>query len=341
MALLAVAIAVAGLVGRLPAQPPAAAAPAGANEGGSKSGVAPETVVARVDGRPILASDVARLMRGAFGGTSMNAATQVVLQAQALDELVQQRLVAMYLAENGVRPTAEELDAASQAALTQAKAQGKTLSAFLAERGQTLNTLREGAAWDACWSRFAREQLTDQHLEEFFAAHRREYDGTQVHVSHILLRPTGSGNNPAAINALVERARRIREEIVTGKLTFAEAARRDSDGPSREQGGDLGYLPRHNRMVEAFSAATFALDPQQISEPVITSFGVHLILCTGIKPGTKTWREVRGDLTTPATNDLFHRLAAELRPKAKVEYTGAIPYLEPGTQRVVMPRPRS
>ncbi len=65
-------------------------------------------------------------------------------------------------------------------------------------------------------------------------------------------------------------------EITSGVLSFEEAAAIYSDGPSGETGGDLGTFDR-TRMVEPFTEATFALPVGQISEPVKTDFGFHLI----------------------------------------------------------------
>ena len=62
-----------------------------------------------------------------------------------------------------------------------------------------------------------------------------------------------------------------------GGAAFAELARELSDDPAtREGGGDLGFFPR-GRMDPAFEAAAFALEAGQLSEPVETSFGFHLI----------------------------------------------------------------
>ncbi|HEX3870784.1 MAG TPA: peptidylprolyl isomerase, partial [Pirellulales bacterium] len=201
----------------------------------------------------------------------------------------------------------------------------------------TPESLREQVAWDVVWNKYARSHVADEQLQAYFNAHHRDFDGTEVRASHILLRPAGSGS-PGAIDALVKRAQSLREEIVSGKLTFEDAARRFSAGPSRNQGGDVGYFPRHDRMVEAFSAAAFALEPGAISQPVVTYFGVHLIKCTDVKPGAKSWQDVRSDLLTPAAKDLFTRLSAELRSKSTVEFTGAVPYLDPATKRLVVPQ---
>jgi parvulin-like peptidyl-prolyl isomerase len=80
-------------------------------------------------------------------------------------------------------------------------------------------------------------------------------------------------------------ARELREEIVGGEIDFAEAARLYSDDAgSRDQGGDLGTFDRQ-RMVAPFTEAAFALPVGEISEPIRTRFGYHLIEVLERVPG--------------------------------------------------------
>jgi parvulin-like peptidyl-prolyl isomerase len=125
--------------------------------------------------------------------------------------------------------------------------------------------------------------------------------------------------------------------VVSGKLSFAEAAEKHSAGPSRHRGGDLGFIARYGPMVEAFSRAAFALQLDEVSRPVITSFGVHLIKCTDVQPGKQTWSDVRNRLEPAAIAEMLTTLSAELAKDAQIEYTGAMPYFNPATKKLVLP----
>jgi parvulin-like peptidyl-prolyl isomerase len=72
-------------------------------------------------------------------------------------------------------------------------------------------------------------------------------------------------------------------------------------------------------MPEAFSTAAFALDKDQVSEPVQTRFGIHLIQVVEIKPGQRTWQECRGELRSAVTQYLFRWIAGKQREMAQVE----------------------
>ena len=92
----------------------------------------------------------------------------------------------------------------------------------------------------------------------------------QVHASHILISTPGRSEEEAL--ALIQSL----QENVT-QSNFADYAEKYSEDPgSRQQGGDLGWFKK-GQMVPEFEQAAFALQPGQISEPVKTQFGYHLI----------------------------------------------------------------
>lgn len=75
-----------------------------------------------------------------------------------------------------------------------------------------------------------------------------------------------------------EEAVRLKEEILSG-TSFAEVAQEHSLCPSRQDGGDLGFFGR-GQMVSEFEEAAFGLNVGEVSDPVRTNFGWHLILVT-------------------------------------------------------------
>lgn len=92
------------------------------------------------------------------------------------------------------------------------------------------------------------------------------YDKRQENVvaSHILLDS-------------VEEAQRVRAEIESGAITFEAAAEKYSmDQGNRKRGGSLGEI-QWNQMIPAFQAKAFEMKPGEMSEPLETPFGVHLI----------------------------------------------------------------
>ncbi|MBL8827467.1 MAG: peptidylprolyl isomerase [Planctomycetaceae bacterium] len=180
--------------------------------------------------------------------------------------------------------------------------------------------------WEARWVRYLAERITDDDVRKFFEQHKRDFDGTELRVSHVLFKVDDT--TPAALTVAIERAKQIRGEIVGGKLTFAAAAAKHSAGPSRDRGGDLGFIQRRGPMAESFSRAAFALEPGAISEPVVSPFGVHLIQVTEVKPGRLLWTEASREVREVMAAQLLRTLADEMRPQVTIEFTGESPYLD-------------
>ena len=99
----------------------------------------------------------------------------------------------------------------------------------------------------------------------------------QVRTSHILLMYEGSArssNNRSKEDAAAQ-IETLRADIEAGG-DFADAAKEHSDCPSGAQGGDLGCVPPA-QWVPEFAAALIELEVGEISEPVASQFGAHVI----------------------------------------------------------------
>ncbi|MCK9267742.1 MAG: peptidylprolyl isomerase [Alkaliphilus sp.] len=109
-----------------------------------------------------------------------------------------------------------------------------------------------------------------------------------------------------------EQADKIIEEINDG-LPFEEAAKKHSRCPSKANGGDLGYFER-GKMVPEFEAAAFDMEIGEMSAPVKTQFGYHIIKLVDRKEeNIKTFDEVK--------NQLSQQLTAVKQQKAYVDKT--------------------
>ena len=112
--------------------------------------------------------------------------------------------------------------------------------------------------------------VTPEEVKAYFEAHSDAFQSPEsATASHILVDTE-------------EQAKEILAEIKAG-LDFAEAASKYSNCPSKAQGGNLGEFTR-GRMVPEFETATFALQVGEISEPVQTQFGFHIIKLEAHKP---------------------------------------------------------
>jgi len=135
--------------------------------------------------------------------------------------------------------------------------------------------------------------VTDAQIAEYYASHANEFQrAEEVRASHILVRPTGDGEEAA--RAAAARARALYARAIAPGADFAALAREASDDPgSKDNGGDLGWFGR-GRMVKEFEEAVFALKTGEVSQPVESQFGFHVIKLVDRRPaGQQSLDEVR------------------------------------------------
>ncbi len=118
---------------------------------------------------------------------------------------------------------------------------------------------------------YAKERADE--IKSHYEAHSARYNRPkQVQARHILVKTSPSVSQAQAIEKVEALKARIE-----GGADFAEVARAESEDPgSKDKGGDLGTFGE-GTMVPEFQAAAFAMKSGELSGPVVTSFGVHLI----------------------------------------------------------------
>ena len=140
-------------------------------------------------------------------------------------------------------------------------------------------------------------QVTDADLRQYYDAHKGDFQ--TVHAKHILIRFKGSqvplrpGEQDLSDADALAKAQEIRKKI-QGGADFGEVAKQESDDvASGAKGGELAAF-KHGQMVPAFETAAFAMKAGELSEPVKSQYGYHIILV--VPNDTKSFDEVRPDL---------------------------------------------
>lgn len=293
-------------------------------------------LVATVDGTPILSTQVEKRMRTVIDDSELTDAARTRWQAETLRQLVDQELAAAYLFQRRLAASEQDIDLEIARLQRHLDQQDQTLEAFLRQGGISEDELRREISWRLSWRRYLDRARTDETLSTFFEQHRRDFDGTELRVSHLLLL-VDEEKGESALDAALARAKEIGQGIASGDMTFDEATGQFSEAPTAAEGGELGWIRRHEPMSEAFSQAAFDLEIGQISEPIVTSFGVHLIRCNEERPGEKSWEEVRDELASAVARSLFRQIVDHRRPLATIEFSGAMPYFDLETGNLVEP----
>lgn len=145
-------------------------------------------------------------------------------------------------------------------------------------------------------------QTDDATLKAAFEA--RKNDFIEFKARHILFKAEGDAQAQEA----TAKALLLRERLAKGQ-SFAKAAEELSEDPSAKgNGGDLGWF-RFPQMQKPFSEAAAALKPGEISQPVRTVYGIHLILLEGRRE--KRFEDVKAQLAGEITDTRFNARAQE------------------------------
>ncbi len=96
----------------------------------------------------------------------------------------------------------------------------------------------------------------------------------------------------------------------------------------------LIFSARQGPVDESFSRAAFELKAGEISPPVRSPFGVHLIRCDEVVPGTKKLADLTGPIDEALAKELLEKISQREREKTEVKYTSAWPHFKPGTREL-------
>ena len=159
----------------------------------------------------------------------------------------------------------------------------------------------------------AQVSVSDADIKSYYDQNLKQYStDEQRRASHILLevKKGASAADKAAIKA---KADELVAQLRKNPGDFAKLAKANSQDPgSKDQGGDLGFFGK-GAMLKSFEDAAYKLKQGEISDPVESDFGYHIIQLTGIKAGSvKSLDEVKGEIAGEIKKQLAAKKYAEL-----------------------------
>jgi parvulin-like peptidyl-prolyl isomerase len=155
--------------------------------------------------------------------------------------------------------------------------------------------------------------------QKYFDQHKSEYES--VHARHILVRfkgsqlPLGAGKKELTEEEALAKAQEIRKKLEAGEDFAALAKTESDDAQTGAKGGDLGTF-KHGQMVPEFEQTAFGLPVGQISEPVKSKFGYHIIKVE--QHEVKTFPEVRPELEKKMGPELARNALENLEKQVPV-----------------------
>ncbi len=269
--------------------------------------------LASVDGHAITRSDfeLACIVRG------LTSEQQTAVEVQLVDRLIDEQLIAAFLKSRHVKASPVAIDAQVDLMKSLIRRRGAEPDELLDRLGLTENQLRHTLSLPSAWQNYVAQVVTAEQLRTYFAAHRRELDGTQLRAAHIVVKvPPDAPDDrwQAALDTLTQ----IRKQIADGEMTFTEAAQSTSQGPSAAEGGDVGFFPFRGVMSAAFADAAFVLQAGELSSPVRTPAGLHLIQVVDEQPGQLNLEDVRTAVLERISQEMWDEQVSRLREKVRI-----------------------
>jgi peptidyl-prolyl cis-trans isomerase SurA len=257
----------------------------------ARHAAASERIAAIVNKEVILESDVDEQLRVAMANLHVDPSDSVSvakLRKDVLRQLIDEQVILAEAQRQNITIAKTDLDQAVKQAIDNVKKRlgsDQNFQRALAEEHTTEDQLRRKYEPDVKKQLLvmrlvgrevqSKTTVTDAEARAYFTSHRDSLGrrAEQLKLSAIVI---GFDPDSIQVKRLHARADSLRNLIVAKGRPFAEIAKQFSDDPSNVRGGDLGTFAR-GEMVGEFEDVAFALKPNEVSKPVRSRYGWHLI----------------------------------------------------------------
>ena len=299
----------------------------------------PTDPIAAIDGQPIFLGEL-NLALGEQLGIEQPRRARLDVQRAAAVILVRRHLALRALREKGGDALETLIERRTDRLTDKLQRRGITLQDYAERRASDVGSLRAHWTWQIAWQTYLDSRLTEANLERFFQKHPLRYAGGRWEISQIFFEIDDSVPDAAAIAE--HRMDRLVETLSASdqlEADFAAAARRQSESGSSANGGRVGWVEKAGDIPAEVLRAVRATPPGEVSEPVRSPLGLHLVLVHRRETQVKSFEDLvdRARLRRDAADALFRSLVRRQRA-AKVVWF--IESLEPPASVAVVPGKR-
>ena len=264
-------------------------------------------VLVRVNGQAITEADLE------FFAKTLKVTADAAPQhrEQMIERLIDRQLLRAFLAQKKVAADSKVLDQQLTLLKTRPRPRGEDFEKLLAKSGLTEESLRREIALPLDWKEYVQRETTDAKLRSVWKERQQEFDGSEVRAAHIVLKSDTPDADEKTLNEL-------RRQIVAKEISFADAAKKYSQSPAGEKGGDLGRFGYRGKLT-AYPPVAFGLKVGEISQPFRSQFGVHLLTVTERIEGQDSLEDARPEILKQLSAEMQREVLDIERAQAKIE----------------------
>ncbi len=276
-------------------------------------------VVATVNDEKIIRKDFDRRLN-VF--RRLNQDVTRTIKLQVIDQLTKRTLLKQFVEKQNIEvgndEIQEELEKIKYFLQSNQNNTDKSLEEILKSQNSSITELEEEVKRTLALSKYIEINTSDDDKKKYFDENKNAFNGARVKASHVLIDTRGM-KTESELEEAKKMIEVVKMEIDKG-ADFAQMAKTYSNCPSAEKGGDIGFFQRKGSIVEEFAKVAFEMDAGEISDPVKTQFGYHIINVTEKEEGQDVnYEEVKDMVDFVYMQMRTESILKELYEKAKIE----------------------
>lgn len=277
-----------------------------------------KSIIVTVNGKPITQEMLVHRLKNV---TNQDPETFNTMKQEIIDQMITDILIEEFIDKQGLIVTPEEIEREirqiKNTISDSQKDDAPSLEKILSSIGSDINEFKRSMKYSIALEKYFHKKLDDTALKTYFEENKGVFNGEAVKVSHILIDTRDMKSEKELAQAL-EQIKNIKKEIEQGGV-FEEIARKYSDCPTAQNGGNLGFIQRKGNFSTSFLDTAFSLKSGQLSGPVQTEYGYHLIKVTEKKEGAPVrFEDVREKVRLEALDAEILKLLNHLRQEATI-----------------------
>ena len=291
-----------------------------------------EQIVTVIDGEPYTLTNIATYAKSKMAREFPIGSLEKIngSDREVLEQFITEKLVDAEIREAGIKVSDQDIETYIDQIKQKNRLTEADLKAALSREGQTLQgykaSVRAELEKGELINRQVRKKvnITNEDVERYYKLNPKNYRADdRARIRHILL-PLSEKASPEEVQAAIATGNELYDQIAAGE-DFARLAQKHSDGAGRESGGDIGWVNRGTLLKPIEDAAFEKLSVGQVSRPIRSSMGLHLVKLESreigaVLPLSSVASKIKEELYTKAMEERYSKwLKTELRRKHTVD----------------------